>query len=734
MSAHLVHRALLMAALAAPSLLSAQIVRGAITVRGDSTGVPGVVVLLLDSAGATVGRALSDNRGEYRIVAPGSGTYRVRTMRVGFRPDTSAAIALASGQERDQPLIVTSVAARLDTVRIVDRSQCRSGDAADATAAVWDQARTGLLAAQMTARLRSVNAAIITYERTLDPNSERIREQHSGLLSGLTVRPWMSLSPDSLRKVGYVVPQKDGSFSYMAPDIDALLSPHFIADHCFKITRTRDTSIIGVSFEPGRDRAKIAEIQGTLWLVKATAELKRLEFRYANVPRDQGERAGGDMEFVRMKNGGFAIGRWNIKMPVLERSQSMGTQIETRVAELRAVGGELAFAMAGKDTLFARAPLVMNGTVADSVSGRAFIGAKVWLVGTNLDTAVTDARGRFTINGVLPGEYTIEVKTPEYEVINASARLPLVFAEEKTRPEIRLPSARLIIAARTSVLSGTVVDEEQRPIAGADVSVPGAEIMALTDEKGAFRLTSVPPGSQEISVRKMGYGPMVATLPFVPGRAVSRRVVLTRLVVLDTVVVEAVSDMAEFEANRKLGLGRFMTRADLEKFTGRQMSAVLSEIKGVGIAPGRGSHAYIQSTHATASISVQQGFDRFKGVVPPPGQTQYSMMRDAGYIPPHIYCPEDQTEITQLGIKCGCFAKVYLDKMLMNPEEPTRPFDVNTIPPEMIESIELYSNAAQAPMKYQARNAQCGVMVIHRRRTFTEKKKPATPTPPNPPA
>ncbi|HEX7938400.1 MAG TPA: hypothetical protein VF483_05360, partial [Gemmatimonadaceae bacterium] len=57
------HRALALVALTVPMTLSAQIVRGSVTTRGDTTGVPGVVVLLLDSAGAAVGRSLSDARG-----------------------------------------------------------------------------------------------------------------------------------------------------------------------------------------------------------------------------------------------------------------------------------------------------------------------------------------------------------------------------------------------------------------------------------------------------------------------------------------------------------------------------------------------------------------------------------------------------------------------------------------------------------------------------------------------
>ena len=60
---------------------------------------------------------------------------------------------------------------------------------------------------------------------------------------------------------------------------------------------------------------------------------------------------------------------------------------------------------------------------------------------------------------------------------------------------------------------------------------------------------------------------------------------------------------------------------------------------------------------------------------------------------------------------------MYLDNLLMNPQQPTEPFDINTIAPEQIEAIEFYAGASQTPLRYSNLNSACGVLVIHRRRS-----------------
>ena len=64
----------------------------------------------------------------------------------------------------------------------------------------------------------------------------------------------------------------------------------------------------------------------------------------------------------------------------------------------------------------------------------------------------------------------------------------------------------------------------------------------------------------------------------------------------------------------------------------------------------------------------------------------------------------------------GCYAKVYVDAMLMNPTTPAEPFDVNGIAPDRIQAVEWYASPAQTPSRYTTLNSPCGVLVIHTRR------------------
>ena len=91
-----------------PALAGAQSVRGVVVDQGDIP-VPGVVVQLLDSASHSAARALSNDRGEFRLAAPAAGTYRVTTLRIGYSPLTTPAFTLGRTDDVSKRLVLSGV-------------------------------------------------------------------------------------------------------------------------------------------------------------------------------------------------------------------------------------------------------------------------------------------------------------------------------------------------------------------------------------------------------------------------------------------------------------------------------------------------------------------------------------------------------------------------------------------------------------------------------------------------
>src|ERR1043166_757414 len=142
-----------------PAVAGAQTVRGVVVDQADAP-VPGVLLQMLDSSSHVVARALTNERGEYRIAAPRAGTYRIATLRIGYRPTTLEPQRLPLGGEIERRLVLPGVRLALDTVRVAGTSVCRGfTDSAAATYAVWEQVRAALVATQLTAGSRPVNGS-----------------------------------------------------------------------------------------------------------------------------------------------------------------------------------------------------------------------------------------------------------------------------------------------------------------------------------------------------------------------------------------------------------------------------------------------------------------------------------------------------------------------------------------------------------------------------------------------
>ncbi|MGH9889535.1 MAG: hypothetical protein ACREBE_28640, partial [bacterium] len=216
----------------------------------------------------------------------------------------------------------------------------------------------------------------------------------------------------------------------------------------------------------------------------------------------------------------------------------------------------------------------------------------------------------------------------------------------------------------------------------------------ITDARGGFRLAEIPAGEHEVVVRHVGFSALETKIAFAAGATVDRKVMLSRVVALDSVVTKAVKNApSDFEENRKLGLGHFFTRAELAKLEGNRLGDVLSQMAGLGVIRGRSSGAWVVSKRRPPSLPSPTG------------------AKDATN-----YYPE-KDERTR-GIMAACYAQVYMDNVLMNPSRPTEPFDINTIDPSQIEALEWYASPAETPLKFSKLNSTCGVLVLHTRRSM----------------
>jgi hypothetical protein len=287
---------------------AAQTVRGTVTSAGQP--IPGVLLTLMDTASHVAARTLSDAQGQYVLVAPAPGRYRIYSLRIGYRPGSSDWLDLGGGAQISRPIALAGIPFALDAVRVLGRGECRlAADSSAATFAIWEQARGAMIAARVSSQKDSLLATKILYEKTLD-RSMRVQSSRYAVAQSVVADPWRSPSPDVLERVGFVTTDSKGYVTYNAPDLDVLLSDRFTLNHCFRLTESTDSTRIGLEFQPTDARAStrgISEIQGTIWLDRPSSELRSMEFGYTNLPRQSAQVAGGEIHFSRLRNGGFTM-------------------------------------------------------------------------------------------------------------------------------------------------------------------------------------------------------------------------------------------------------------------------------------------------------------------------------------------------------------------------------------------------------------------------------------------
>jgi TonB family protein len=223
-------------------------------------------------------------------------------------------------------------------------------------------------------------------------------------------------------------------------------------------------------------------------------------------------------------------------------------------------------------------------------------------------------------------------------------------------------------------LSGTVRDSLGAAIVGAQVVVPSGR-RASSDDHGRFVLAALPGGTVHVTIRRLGFLPISVDWLVAPGSPpldVRLAAIAQSLAAVEVREHREPYDarLAGFNARRARKAGHFLTRSDLERKNGFNLTDVIRDVPGARVITMRGAL----------------------------GKTV--LLRGA-----------------------TCPPLVFIDGFPAS----AGPFDLDMVNLKTIEGIEVYSGAASIPMELIGPRGleQCGVIAIWSRPAGPRRVAPA---------
>ena len=417
----------LVAFAAAPAVAQSVLLHG--TVRDSASGLPlaGSVVQVL-AADSAIGRTLSGTAGFYELRIDRAAAPRTLEIRhVGYTPRRVPLSSISSDGAFDVGLLRLPV--ELEAVHVRGNEACPVDNEGRAFA-LWDRARTGLLAAVIARETHPAQTRVIRYDRSLDVGTSQIVQQSVELGESNTGRPFFAVvDAGRFGTQGYVHEDSTGR-TFFGPDADVLLDTRFVATHCLSIA-PRDSAHpgeIGLGFapSPSTSRDTLSEVRGVLWMDASSHELKTLEFRFTKLePAAIEARAGGLVGFRTMANGLVMIDHWFLHLPMVTtqvlagplgkpvslyyKPQPFAQRVrdgKATIAGLHEIGGIVSYAEWPDGTKYNSGLATIRGAAHYATTQLPAPHIMIMLDGTPY-TTFTDDRGAFEMSGVLPGVYSV---------------------------------------------------------------------------------------------------------------------------------------------------------------------------------------------------------------------------------------------------------------------------------------------------------------------------------------
>ncbi len=447
--------------------------------------VVGAVVLLLDSAGGTVARKLTNERGEYQILST-RGARALRVLRIGYTPLEQTFIGSGSS---NLDLTVLAVPSMLQSVHVVPNTLCAPRKDRAEALGLWEQARSGLLATIVSREVFPATMHRLGFERVMDGNSERIEAMRVRADSADTAATsfFAPHSASDLVKSGFAT---DGPKSkiFFGPDADVLLSEYFALGYCFDITAAgKDRpNQVGLHFEPAEKKRNRVDIDGALWIDTVARALRDIEFHYLNVePKAASFRPGGRVSFREMQNGVVLIDRWSLRLVSAQRDSVRtvkGLQVHDWLYADE-TGGELS-RVTWPDKVTWKSPLGALRVHAITEDGAPAAGTVLALNASHY-FGTADPYGMVEIHDLLPGPYSARVIEPRladlgigiptalhFQVGRDSTVLATVKVQTAESYTMNLcKDAHVFTAGGTSMMLGRVLTRSGQPVKNATVAI-----------------------------------------------------------------------------------------------------------------------------------------------------------------------------------------------------------------------------------------------------------------------
>ena len=298
------------------------------------------------------------------------------------------------------------------------------------------------------------------------------------------------------------------------------------------------------------------------------------------------------------------------------------------VAELATPSAETLISLACSAAWRARGPAAFVGKVREADTGVPATGAKVSLVWFELEVssgikrvpkvreAVVGRDGTYRICG-LPAQLDGKV-----QVINGpltSGEIPISFGEDvlyMRNMSIAAPSAVVAVnpadsgkpvtqvtVLGTARLTGRVLNASGVPIVGARVQLEGTTRIAQTRARGEFVLDSLPPGTQTVSVRHLGFAPIEEAVDLTSATPTTVTLRMSDFVpvlaaVRVTAARERALDAVGYAHRRRSGMGHYL-EGDQINPNSRYFSDVLRTVPGLRIQTAGQGRQMVTSTRST---------------------------------------------------------------------------------------------------------------------------------------